>query len=237
MTEIKENINEEFLEELKGIKKELNGIKHKDFKQVISIIIAIILSLIIGLGLGVYCGIHKDDIMMKINPKSYAQSTITVLEKKIDEESKLNTGLYYQKSHFDSGNDYKKLFKQDLKWTKKHIAYDYDGTVEAGIKDLSKTKVEVDTNNGIIKITLPAIQITNISINSNSINNIDQTNNWLNQLSMEDFNNAYKIMEKQLEKDALNNGLIEKAQENAEKTLTRLFGDTTTGYTVEFIWE
>lgn len=236
MTEAKET-NQELIEELKGIKKELNGIKKKNLKQVLSIIISVILSLIIGVSGGIYCGIHKDDIMMKINPKSYAKATITVLEERLEEEAKLNTGLYYQKSHFDSGSDYKKIFGKELKITEKSISFDYEGTVEAGIKDLSKTKVEIDARNGKIIVKLPAIEITNVNVDSSSIAKINQTKNIFNQLTIEDLNKAYKTMETRLKNDALKNGLIDKAQKNAEQTLTLLFGDATEGYTLEFEWQ
>ena len=109
--------------------------------------------------------------------------------------------------------------------------------MEAGIEDLSKAKVEIDANNGVVIITMPKIEITNMSIDSKSISNTSETANIFNQLSIQDFNNAYKQMEAKLKEDALKSEIIQKAQESAEKTLTVLFGDVVNGYKVEFVWE
>ena len=237
MTEMKNKVDEDFIIELRGIQKELKGIRKKNIKQVISLILCAVITLIIGVSVGVYCGAHKDDIMMKMNPKSYAQATITVLEQKLEDEAKLNTGLYKQKSHFDSGKKYKKIFGKDIKFTGKSISFDYVGIVEAGINDLSKTKVQIDSKNGVVIINMPKIEISNISINSKSITNTSETSNIFNQLTVEDFNNAYAQMEKKLRADAMKSDIISKAQKNAEKILTVLFGDVVDGYRLEFVWK
>ena len=237
MTEVKNGNDALIIDELSGIRKELKGIKRKSAKQIVSIIIAVIISLLIGCGAGVYCGIHKDDLMLKINPKDYANATVEVLEEKLEETAKLNTGLYIQKSHFDSGKNYKKLFGKEIKITGKQISFDYEGSVEAGIRDLSKAKVEVNAASGIVKVTLPAIEITNTNIDISSLGKIQETRNIFNQISVDDLQNAYDIMEEQLKQDALNSKIIDKAQKNAEKTLRILFGDLTDGYQLEFVWE
>ena len=158
-------------------------------------------------------------------------------EQKLEDEAKLNTGLYKQKSHFDSGKEYKKIFGKDIKFTGKSISFDYEGIVEAGINDLSKTKVQIDSKNGVVVINMPKIEISNISINSKSITNTSETSNIFNQLTVEDFNNAYAQMEKKLRADAMKSDIISKAQRNAEKILTVLFGDVVDGYRLEFVWK
>lgn len=237
MTELKNRTDDDFIIELRGIQKELKGIRKKSSKQILSLVLCAVIALAVGLSAGVYGGTHKDDIMMKMNPKSYAQTTITVLEQKLEDEAKLNTGLYKQKSHFDSGTDYKKIFGKDIKFTGKSISFDYEGMVEAGINDLSKTKVQIDAENGVVVITMPKIEITNITVNSKSISNTSETANIFNQLSVKDFNNAYNQMENKLRADAVKSDIISKAQENAEKTLTLLFGDVVDGYRLEFVWK
>lgn len=221
--------------ELHNIGKQLEKISKKGIKRV-TIITSIILALVIGLGSGLYFGLHKDELIFRFFPEVYAEKTITILEEKLEDEAKLNTGLYKQSSHFDSGKDYRTIFKKNIPFTKKSLSYDYEGTVEAGIKDLSKTKIEFNEDEGAIIIKLPPIEITNISINSNSISNIKQTNNIFNQVSLSDINDSYKVMEMQLEKDAISKGLIEKAQKSAEKTLTVIFGDTAEKYPIKFVW-
>ncbi len=237
MTELQNRTDDALIKELRGIQDELKGIKRKGIKQILTIIISAVLALSIGVGVGVYCGIHKDDIMMKLNPKSYAKATITVLEEKLEDEAKLNTGIYKQKSHFDSGTNLKQLFGKDVFFTGKSLSFDYEGSVEAGIKDLSKTKVEVDAKNGTVIVTMPKIEITNVNVDSKSFTNANETSNFFNQIKVDDFKNAYKEMEKKLKKDALESDIIERAQKNAEKTLTVLFGDVVDGYKLEFVWE
>ena len=237
MNELKNENDHVIIDELRDIRQELKGIGKKTNKPTASILLCFVIALSVGLSAGFYCGVHKDDILMRVNPRSYAKTTITVLEEKLEEEAKLNTGLYKQKSHYDSGTNYKKVFGKDIKITGKSISFDYEGMVEAGIEDLSKAKVEVDANNGVVVIKMPKIEITNTNINSKSITNTSETANVFNQLSIQDFNNAYKQMEAKLKADALKSDIIQKAQESAEKTLTVLFGDAVNGYRVEYVWE
>lgn len=227
---------DELLIALDGIQKELNGIKKKDLKQVLQIIVAVVLTLIISLSAGIICGQHWDDIMLKIMPNSYSNSTTTILEEKLTKQSKLNTGLYEQTSTYDSGKIFDNKIEEKLNISKS-MEFKYTGYVEAGVKDLSEVKVNVNSKTNVITIKNIKIDITNVYIDPSSITDVKQSKNIFNQLTIEDFSNSQKELEEKLISDAKENGIIGEAQESAEDTLENIFGDSITGYSVEFEWE
>lgn len=234
---VEKEVNEDFFKSLEGIQSELNGIKKKGFKQALQIILAIILSLIIGLGAGITCGRHWDDIMLKFFPNYYSTSTTNILEEKLTKQAKLNTGIYEQTSSYDSGKIYNNSMAKKLKINGKYIKFTYQGYVEAGIKDLSKVKVTINSKTNTITIDNLLIEITNVYIDPSSIRDAKQSKNIFNQITINDFTNAQEILEKQIVEDAKKSNIISTAQESAEEVLLRLFGDTVTGYDVVFNWK
>lgn len=227
---------DELLIALDGIQKELNGIKKRDLKQVLQIIVAVVLTLIIGSSAGIICGQHWDDIMLKIMPNSYSNSTTMILEEKLTKQAKLNTGLYKQTSTYDSGKIFDNKIEEKLNISKS-MEFKYTGYVEAGVKDLSEVKVNVNSKTNVITIKNIKIDITNVYIDPSSITDVKQSKNIFNQLTIEDFSNSQKELEENLISDAKENGIIGEAQESAEDTLENIFGDSITGYSVEFEWE
>lgn len=226
----------EIINELEGIKKELHQLRKKDIKQVLSIIIAIILSLIIGIGSGTYIGLNWD----KLHPEKNENEMVSILESKLEKQAKLNTGIYTATAKYTSGNIEKDfpglLNKVDIlkKASTKSFSFVFSGSVEAGIQDLSKTRIEVNRKTNVITVKLPEIEITNINIDYNSIKDTQQTKNIINQITIEDFNNAQKKMQKELKDVALKEDIIKKAEESAIETLSNMFSGVTNGYNLEF---
>ncbi len=222
--------------ELNGIRNELNGLKKKGAKQVASIFVSVVFSLIIGLGGGIYCGQHWDDIMLRFFPQTYADETTTILKSKLDSEAKLNTGIYTATAHYDSGK-LTGTIPIIGKLAKKSFSFDYSGSVEAGIADLSDHTVDINSATNTITITLPAIEITNVNVDASSLGNTTQTKNIFNQLTIEDFNHAQEVLQNNLKDSALKGDIIGKAQKNAENVLRELFGKAIVGYDVLFVFE
>lgn len=226
----------ELLDALGGIQSELRGIKRKTIRQVFQIIAAVILSLIIGVACGFLCGYNFDDIKLKISPQRYSVSTVSAIEDKLEEQAEINTGLYQQTSTYDSGNIYKSKIGEKLKINSKSMQFTYTGYVEAGITNLADAKVNVNAKTNVITIENIKIDITNIYIDPSSITDTKQSKNIFNQLTIEDFTNSQTELENKLINDAKENGLIEKAQESAQKTLENLFSEIAAGYEIVFKW-
>lgn len=227
---------DELLVALDGIQKELNGIKKKDLKQVLQIIVAVVLTFIISLSAGIICGQHWDDIMLKIMPNSYSSSTTTILEEKLTKQAKLNTGLYEQTSTYDSGKIFDNKIEKKLNISKS-MKFEYTGYVEAGIKDLSEAKINVNSKTNVITIENIKIDITNVYVDPSSITDVKQSKNIFNQLTVEDFAKSQKQLQDKLIKDAMKSKIIKTAQDSAEEMLTKMFGESIKGYTVEFKWD
>lgn len=226
----------ELLDALDGIQSELRGIKRKSINQVIQIIAAVFLSLIMGVTCGIICGQNWDDIMLKIAPKKYSISTVTLIEDKLTKQAELNTGLYQQTSTYDSGKLYNSELAEKLKVNSKSMKFTYTGYVEAGIKNLDEAKVSINAKTNIITIDNLKIDITNVYVDPSSVRDTQQSKNIFNQLKIEDFTESQSELEQKLINDAKEKGIIEDAQKSAEETLKNIFGDVADGYGIVFNW-
>lgn len=233
--EVKEK--DDIVSELQGIRTELVGLKRKGIKQIFSVIIAVILSVAIGVGGGFYVARNWDDIMLKLKPGFVAQSKITLINEKLEKEAKLITASDTITAKYDSGKIYKTVLGKKIPLSSKSFSFTYTGTIEAGIKDLTKAHVEIDPENQIVTITLPKIEITNRSIDTKNLNTSEQTKNFFNQITLQDFNNAQETLKNKMQTQAINSGILDKARENAEQILKDLLIEITKDYQVQFIWE
>jgi hypothetical protein len=225
----------ELLSALSGIENELKGIKKKGAKQVLQIILSIVLALIIGLGAGIICGRNWNDIKFNLFPNQYSQSTTKILEEKLTKQAKLNTALYEQTSEYESEKLFDNKIQEKLHLSKS-MKFTYTGYVEAGVRDLSEIKINVNSKTNVITISNIKIDITNVYIDPSSIKDVEQTKNIFNQLTIDDFTRSQESLEKKLKEDAINDDVIGKARKNCEKTLNNLFGTALNGYTVVYEW-
>lgn len=225
----------ELLSALSGIENELKGIKKKGAKQVLQIIISIVLALIIGLGAGTICGQNWNELKSNLFPNKFSEYTTGILEKKLMQQTELNTAVYKQTSNYDSGDLFDNKIQAKLHISKS-MKFQFTGYVDAGVRDLSEVKINVNSKTNVITISNIKIDITNVYIDPSSITDVEQTKNIFNQLTIDDFTRSQELLEKKLKEDAINAGVIGKARESCEKTLNNLFGDALNGYTVVYEW-
>ena len=74
--------------------------------------------------------------------------------------------------------DSKKYKDWKIPFTEKSFIVQYDGTVKAGIKDLTKTQVSQKGETIIVR--LPEVEITGIEIDNDSFEKLDESNNIFN---------------------------------------------------------
>lgn len=225
----------ELLSALSGIENELKGIKKKGAKQVLQIIISIVLALIIGLGAGIICGQNWNELKSNLSPNKFSEYTTEILEKKLTQQANLNTAVYKQTSNYDSGDLFDNKIQAKLHISKS-MKFQFTGYVNAGVRDLSEVKINVNSKTNVITISNIKIDITNVYIDPSSITDVEQTKNIFNQLTIDDFTRSQELLEKKLKEDAINADVIGKARESCEKTLNNLFGDALNGYTVVYEW-
>ena len=114
-------------------------------------------------------------------------------EEKLKETAELNTGSYLCTTVVTKENS-KTIKGWKIPLTRKSFVISYDGTVKAGIKNL--TKAEVIPSEGNVVIKLPEIEITDITIDNDSFKIMDESNNIFNSISIGDLNDAQKELKK-----------------------------------------
>ena len=119
--------------------------------------------------------------------------------------------------------------------TRKSFVISYDGTVKAGIKNL--TKAEVIPSEGNVVIKLPEIEITDITIDNDSFKIMDESNNIFNSISIGDLNDAQKELKKKMKERAVEKGVLDIAKNNAETLLSEMLKSPTGDYDVKVEWK
>lgn len=174
---------------------------------------------------------------MKSNlfPNKFSEYTTEILEEKLTQQIELNTAVYKQTSNYDSGDLFDNKIQAKLHISKS-MKFQFTVYVDAGVRDLSEVKINVNSKTNVITISNIKIDITNVYIDPSSITDVEQTKNIFNQLTIDDFTRSQELLEKKIKEDAINAGVIGKARESCEKTLNNLFGDALNGYTVVYEW-
>ena len=134
--------------------------------------------------------------------------------------SELNTVEMYFNEIIDFRNA--KFFNSfEIPFTQKSFIFTVKARVKAGI-DLSLVKeedVEIDGKRLVLRLDEPAITSGEIL----SYKAYDEKDGLFNEVTTEDTLKALELFEKDLRKQAAENGIIEKAKENAEQTIEGLF--------------
>ena len=134
--------------------------------------------------------------------------------------SELNTVEMYFNEIIDFENA--KYFNSfEIPFTQKSFIFTVKARVKAGI-DLSSIKeedVEIDGKRLVLRLDEPVITSGEIL----SYKAYDEKDGLFNEVTTEDTLKALELFEKDLRKQAAENGIIEKAKENAEQTLEGIF--------------
>ena len=134
----------------------------------------------------------------------------------------------------------KKLFNTDiaLKFTESSYLASYDGTVNAGI-DFEKIKVEKDENTKHVTVLVPKAEILNIDIDPNSFELYSEKTGISNALSVEDFNQSLIELEDTAKSKAIERGIIDMAEKNAEAVISNFISSLVdkSVYSVEIVNE
>lgn len=123
-----------------------------------------------------------------------------------------------------------------LDWmTEKSFVQQWDGCIKAGI-DLSELAVVV--SGGTITITVPKAKIISYEVDYDSVKVFNEVNNVFNPISVKDKNSFDAKTADTMKKRAVNNGLLDNAQKNAEAIIKDLLYSTIPGaqaYKIVFV--
>lgn len=95
----------------------------------------------------------------------------------------------------------------------------YDGTIKAGV-DLSQVDISVDEETRTITVTLPPSKITDNNIPQESIEVVEVKNGLFNDVTFDNYNEFIAEQKVVMEKKAIDQGLLTKADEEARNAVT-----------------
>lgn len=134
-------------------------------------------------------------------------------------------------------SDSKQIKNWNIPFTEKSFIIRWDGVIKAGVK-LDQVTIEVNETAGKITVSMPKAEILSYEIDHDSIEVLDEKNNIFNPMTVEDKVKFDSKTEEAMKERAIENGLLEKAQENAKEILERLViydSSIKEFYTVEFV--
>ncbi len=203
------------------------------FKGVIIKVVSVIVMIALICAGGVFLYRHITNNVLGLNQHEQTNS-IEVIKEKLKETSELNTGSYLCTTVVTKA-DSRKIKGWKIPLTQKSFTVSYDGTVKAGIKDLTKAKVTQHEKNVVVK--LPDVEITSTEIDNDSFKMLDESNNIFNPISVEDLNDAQKELKKEMEERAIEKGVLELAKSNAEALIAEMLKSPIGAYDVKIEWQ
>ncbi len=173
-----------------------------------------------------FAGFAKPEEVVTVNTQ--------IIEDGLREMGTLITEEYY----FTQVEEYSSTTKIWILDSTSKFTYSYDGTVSAGI-DCNAITVDRDDENGKITVHVPKARILNVNIDHNSFKIYEEKNGLWNKIDMTKYNDSLVQFEEAAKTKALEKGILNKADEGADKMLASFIGAIidTEEYTVEFVKE
>lgn len=137
---------------------------------------------------------------------------------------KLCTAEYYF-THVETFESQIDLFGLKIPGTKSSYVYSYDGKILAGV-DFTKITVDKDDRSKTILISFPKAEIISTDIDQDSFTLYGEKKGLFNPFEVEDFALSQSDMVRIEEERALNDGLLKRAEENAEQILSNFLVGT-----------
>ena len=161
--------------------------------------------------------------------------SIDLIESQITNIAELATidYLYTNAGKFESP---KQLFGQDIPFTTKSFIAKWDGSIKAGIK-ADKIKVKLNKKTKEIIISIPKAEILSHEIDKNGIETLDEQDGLFNPVRVDDVRNFDAESQQEMEERAIENGILDKAFENAKVIIEKLINNEILkeqGYTLKF---
>lgn len=133
-------------------------------------------------------------------------------------------------------SDSKQIKNWNIPLTEKSFILKWSGVIKAGI-ELDEVEIEVDESAQKVCVSVPTAKILSYYVDNDSVEVLNEKDNIFNNITVNDKVKFDAKTEEAIKERAIENGLLEKAQKNAEDVLSRLIlSDPVAhdGYTVEF---
>lgn len=116
-----------------------------------------------------------------------------------------------------------KKFLIEWKFTESSFLASYDGVVEAGV-DCTRITVEKDDEQKTVSVFVPEAEARPANIDPNSLVVYSEKEGTGNHISIEDYNNSLIELENAAERKAIERGVLDRANANAEKLIRSFVG-------------
>lgn len=126
--------------------------------------------------------------------------------------------LYTDASHF---SDTKQFQGYDIPLTTKSFLVKWDGVIKAGV-DVTEIAIHTDEDEKEILIRIPGARILSNEIDNDSFETLNETDGLFNKVTVDDVNSLVGENKGLMEKRAIENGILEKAADNAKAIILQL---------------
>lgn len=171
-------------------------------------------------------------VVSPVNP----EIQLDIIYSEINEIGELAT-MEYLFTDAAEFSDSRQIKSWNVPFTEKSFILKWDGVIKAGVK-LDLVSIEVNEHEKKIVVSVPAAEILSYQIDSDSVEVLDEQDNIFNNITVDDKIKFDAATEEAMKERAIENGLLEKAQENAEDILLRLLQANPAignNYTIEFV--
>lgn len=173
-------------------------------------------------------------VVSQVNP----EIKLDIIYSEINEIGELATMeyLFTDAAEFSDSKQLKK-WNINIPFTEKSFILKWDGVIKAGV-ELDLVSIEFNEDEKKIVVSVPTAEILSYQIDNDSVEVLDEQDNIFNNITVDDKIKFDAANEEAMKKRAIENGLLEKAQENAEDILLRLLQANPaigTNYTIEFV--
>ena len=162
---------------------------------------------------------------------------ISLINSKIQDIGELATIEYL---YTDAGKfeDPAKLFGKDIpfSFTTKSFIAKWDGNIKAGVK-IDQIIVEINDADKEIIVHMPEAEILSHEIEDDSIETLDEKDGLFNPVKVEDVRAFDAISKDAMEQRAIENGILDKAYDNAKGIIEKLINNDVVkelGYSIKF---
>lgn len=176
----------------------------------------ILLGLLLCIAVGL-CGFFVGQAALR-NSQDNARLDAVVIGNQLIQISEL-AAVNYQYTNmaqFTSSNDF---YGVTIPFTTKKFILTYDGQIKAGV-DLSQARIDV--SEASVTVTLPAPRILSHEIDENSMEVFDEKTSIFNPFTVEDFSSFQADQKAEMERKAVEKGLLEQAAEKAAASVEGL---------------
>ncbi len=155
-----------------------------------------------------------------IYEKASKEVNIDIINAEIQDIGELAT-LEYLYTDAGKFSDLKQLFGHDIPFTTKSFIAKWDGIIKAGIR-IDKVTAEINDTTKEIIVHMPEAEILSHEIDDESIETLDEQDGLFNPIEIDDIREFDAISKDAMEKRAMENGILDKAYENAQDIIYKL---------------